>query len=502
MAILDELKKLYVDVRPLKKLVYTDGVTYEFPHGMYFACHAEFDTESSIFNSKLNKLGYESNDRVTLMIENATSRDPSEWNARLEKSETTNVYQFFNTKKMRAALRACDAGINVTEYCGIVPVFKNDPPCKYVTHYEIEMKEMRDRLAASNNIEIENFPNPWLPIDHTDGNEKWTAAQHELVDRYEIHKTDGAIRHIRTKNTLGPNTSTLGGMVDGKVVTVGFQRHRVYMWTFMKHKKREHQNIVDHIDGDHSNNAPWNLRWMSDAENQLARHSAATERVVPDAKMLHDTHGAPLDPKMWHGWTFHSNMWIMRPDNTVFIARSTKGMYPVIKASLKNATGEIERHYITCHQIVAFLHRIPTSDRASTHLETLKKSRDHFQTFDGTYFEYAQELKSCGLVIMHDDDNKANYTFKNLTIGTPSENQEARQDNPETTGRKRVDIIDTTTHKRVRACDSQIEAAEWLARPRPTISRDVRINRTLEAGSYRKTKRKSTGEMYHVVDAV
>lgn len=45
MAILDELKQLgYIDVRPLEKLVYTDGVTYEFPQGMYFACHADTET--------------------------------------------------------------------------------------------------------------------------------------------------------------------------------------------------------------------------------------------------------------------------------------------------------------------------------------------------------------------------------------------------------------------------------------------------------------------------
>ena len=499
MAAVAELKGRGYDVRPLEKLVYTDGVTYDFPQGMYFTCHAETDTESTIFNSDLKKLGYENNDRVILRIKNTTSRDPNEWNARRKKSKRTNVYHFFNTIKMRAALIASDAGVSITEFCGIVPVFKNTPPCSYVSHYEIETKKMRDRLTESNKIEIVNPPDPWLPIDHTDGNEKWTAAQHELVDRYEMHKTDGAIRHRETKNVLGPNTSTLGGMVGDAMITVHVERYRVYMWTFMKHKKREHQNIVDHIDGDRANNAPWNLRWMSDTENCLAKHSAMTKRVVPDMVALHETHGAPSDPKMWHGWTFHSNMWITRPDKTEFVAYSTEGTYPKIGANLKNASGKI--HNIKCHLIVAHLHRIPTSDRASDRLESLGKSRNHFLTFKGSYFEYARELKSCGLVIMHDDDDKANYTLKNLKIGTRSENGEARHANPETTGCKRVDLVDTTTHER-QTFDSQIEAAESLGRPKSTISSAVRINRTLEIGSYRVTTHKSTGATYYVVDAV
>jgi hypothetical protein len=501
-----ELNKLgYTDIRPLEKLVYTDGKTYDFPQGMYFACHKENDTETSIFNSKPKKLGFEGYDRVALRIDNATSHDPNEWNVRLEKSKTTNVSQFFNAKKIRAALRACDVGINITEYCGIVPVFKYDPPSSFVSHYEVEMKEMHDRLVSANKIKIENLPETWLAIKYSNGGRRgnknrWTAAHHEVVAMYEMRNTDGAIRHGKTKNILGENTSTLRGMVDGKLIMVGLERHRVYMHTFMEHTRRRGQDCVDHIDGNHTNNAPWNLRWMSTADNCLAKHTARTKCVVPDMVTLHETHGAPLDPKMWNGWTFHSNKWITRPDKSEFVAYSTKGTYPKIQASFKDENGEIEKHSIQCHLIVAYLHRIPTSDRASTHLETLKKSRDHFHTFDGTYFEYAQELKLCNLVIMHDDDNKANYRVSNLKIGTKSENQEARHANPETTGRKRVDIIDATTHKRIR-CDSQIEAAEWLGRFRKTISRDVSFNRTRGTGSYRITTHKSTGAKYYVVDA-
>ena len=507
MTILDELRKRgYLDVRPLEKLVYTDGKTYEFPQGMYFACHKETDTETTVFNSEPKKLGYEGRDCVELRIKNAASHDPSEWSTRLAKSKTTNVCQEFNTKKMLAALRAYDAGIQITEFCGIVPVFKYDPPSSFVSHYEIEMKEMRDRLISANKIQIENLPEIWLTIKYSNGGRrgrkhKWTAAHHELLSRYEMRNTDGAIRHGKTKKILGPNTSTLCGMVGSTTVTVRIERHRAYAHTFMEHSRRRGQDCVDHIDGDHSNNKPWNLRWVSDAENNLAKHTARTEYVIPDMVALHETHGAPSDPKMWHGWTFHSNKWITRPDKSEFVAYSTEGTYPKIGANLKNASGDIEIHKIKCHLIVAYLYRIPTSDRASTHLESLGKSRDHFHTFDGTYFEYAQELKLCGLVALHGDDNKSNYSFENLKIGTPSENAEARHDNPKTTLRKRVDIIDKTTHKRIRTCDSRTKAAEWLERPRTTISSDLRINRTREVGSYRVTTHKSTGVKYYVVDA-
>ena len=507
MKILDELKRLgYSDVRPLDKLVYTDGITYEFPHDMYFACHAESDTESTIFNSDLKKLGRKQDGKVNLMIRNATSHDPNEWNVRRQKSKKTNVYQFFNTKKIHAALRACDAGIQITEYCGIVPLFKYDPPSSFVSHYEIEMKQMRDRLISANKIEIQNLEEAWLTIKHPNGGRRgnknrWTAAHHEIVSRYEMRNTDGAIRHGETKNIVGPNTSTLGGMVGGTKITVNIERHRAYMHTFKEHTIRHDQDCVDHIDGNHSNNAPWNLRWVSEAENQLAKHTARTERIVPDMEVLHDIHGAPSDPKMWHGWTFFSNSWITRPDKSKFVAYSTEGTYPRIGTSLENANGEIETRHIKCHQIVAYLYRAPTSDRASTHLESLGKSRDHFQTFDGTYFEYAQELKSCGLVIMHGDDNKSNYSFENLKIGTKSENADARHDNPDTTLRKRVDIIDSKTHKRIRSCDSHTQAAEWLERSKRTISRNVRFNRTCEIGSYRVTKHRSTGVKYYVIDA-
>ena len=51
-------------------------------------------------------------------------------------------------------------------------------------------------------------------------------------------------------------------------------KHRAYMSTFKPHERRTHQDFIDHIDGDDSNNVPWNYRWVSIAENMLAKHAA------------------------------------------------------------------------------------------------------------------------------------------------------------------------------------------------------------------------------------
>ena len=56
------------------------------------------------------------------------------------------------------------------------------------------------------------------------------------------------------------------------------------------------------------------------------------------------------------------------------------------------------------------------------------------------------ELESMGtneLVVMHKNDNKQDFNPTNLKRGTSSENQLARQDNPDTTLRKRVRAIET-----------------------------------------------------------
>ena len=58
-------------VRPLDKITYTNGVTYIFYKGQYFACYDENEWKLVIFNSKGEKLGKTGSDRVGLTIKEA-----------------------------------------------------------------------------------------------------------------------------------------------------------------------------------------------------------------------------------------------------------------------------------------------------------------------------------------------------------------------------------------------------------------------------------------------
>lgn len=501
----------YIDVRPLEKLAYTNGITYTFEKGENFTCRKENDIESNIFNSNLKKLGASGSNNVVLKIKTAVPTRPatnpktSGWIERRAQSDSRKACQNFNTIKIRASIDAADDGIEVHENCGVVPVFTHAAPSSQVSHYAIEMKAMRDKLIAANKIMIESLSG-WFDLEYPSGGGRehdWTTDHDQVLALYQIQITDGAIRNKRTGQILTSKIPTLHGMINGKGIQVSISRHRAYMFSCMRHTKRGHQTDIDHIDGDHANNEPWNLRWVSKAENMLAKHCEMSERVVPDRETLVEKHGMPDDPKEWEGtgWTFHSNKWITRQDKSEFIARlnpDRKTHYPVIGATVED-NGETKFRLINCHLIVAYLYRIPPSPLASAHLETLGKSRAHFFTYGSTYFEYIAELKKCGLVIMHGDDDKANYSANNLRIGTRSENQTARHENPATTFRKRVNIIDPMDGKRIETVESQSKAAEWFGIKNAAISKAVRRNMTREIGTYMTTKNKKTGAKYVVV---
>ena len=154
---------------------------------------------------------------------------------------------------------------------------------------------------------------------------------------------------------------TLSATEKGTKIQMGVKKHRAYMSTFKPHERRTHQDVIDHIDGNDSHNVPWNYRWMSTAENCLAKHSGRAHRTDPDIEKLTSKYGEPSDAVEWNnGWTFHSNMWIFYPDKkTKDIKRIGAGReYPSIYMTLKDDTmGTMKLQTIKCHMIVAYLFR-------------------------------------------------------------------------------------------------------------------------------------------------
>ena len=500
-----ELKRRgYIFVQPLRKLLYTNGVTYYFKKGQYFTCYHENEWKSVIFNSKLKKLGRTRSDQLELRIERASATisyscvEPSAWCVETAKSDTVSMYIKFNTKKVRAALEAAESGIEVAEFCGIVPVFKDPAPSSEISCWAVETKKMRDMLIAFNETNIKSLVEKWELVKYLDENGNFA------FDKYEMRNTDGAIRRVDDKRLIVANVPTLSVTIDGNTTPKGVKRHRAYMSTFKMHERREHQTEIDHIDGDDSNNVPWNYRWVSRAENGFAKHSEMARRPVPDIDALSAKYGEPSDPVVWNGWTFHSNMWIIRPNKSRdkrFVALIGSGEYPSISVTLKDANDKMKERHIKCHFIVAvkYCADLKISKGTRKYLKAADLPAKYFAESPMTDVEFAAALKTGGLVIMHTDDDKSNYRLSNLKIGTLSENQLGRQDNPATTSRKRVKLIDVVSKKCIWIFGSYTEAAAFLGVTQSIVSNAARFNGTREMTTYRKTTNPKTGAKYYIV---
>ena len=485
----------YADVHALDELRYTNGVTYTFAKGMYFACRKEkYFGPVVIYNSRLAKLGEKCRDVVCLTFISAITTS-SKHKCPTQRNDTSIEIRAmtdsrigkktFNYIKVQASIDARRTGISIHETCGAIPIFTHPVPSSQVSHYKVELKEMRDRLITGNQVKFSALEEAWREICYPDGGlgdnkQNWTRAQYAVVRMFEIRNTDGAIRRKGSDKILGLNTKTLTNTIKTTVV-VSILRHRAYMWTWMAEERRTHQIEIDHIDGNTSNNYPWNLRWVSVTDNQLAKHSGMGKHVQAHMDIA-DASRADLGVEEWNGWKFYPNKVIERPNGEQFIARARPDEYPVIGVTIKDpATNELTVHRIKCHRIVAYLF-----------LE--------LPGFNGTYFEFRSELKRRGLVVRHyPDEDKNNYNTNNLVIGTFSENAHDRHDNPVTTSRKRVAVKDLESGKDIKTFASQTEAAEWFG---SCVSQAICINRSRSLGTYRATKNKKTGVKYAVVDAV
>lgn len=131
------------------------------------------------------------------------------------------------------------------------------------TNISWETLEMRRELAASNERRLEALPpDSWRPVRFR----RYSASGYEDLDysgTHEIDEKTAAIRRLR-------DGVVIKVQLNGQVALSKrlFCVWHAYLGVFHPEKQSEVCREVDHIDGDHTNNAPWNWRWICRSHNQ------------------------------------------------------------------------------------------------------------------------------------------------------------------------------------------------------------------------------------------
>ena len=325
--------------------------------------------------------------------------------------------------------------------------------------YAYETAADRQDLIESN---ARSLPDAWKPLVYTNKSTKFSKM-------YEMHGITGHIRRI-SKNPLKlhkPLNLNSNGRVNlygtggsGSNRTMIFS-HIAYLWTFKseERERRPDQTEVDHINGDHGDNRPQNLRWASRTENELYKFKQQAKRF--------DGHPAPKTMDLSKLTQF------LDTDILCGEARLRRGSDPIYVIYNKRTKkyrgsgvgdfGVDERHpypsiningkNYPVHCLVAYMSGIISYGE----LETMGTNE---------------------LVVMHKNDNKEDFNPENLARGTSSENQLARHDNPETTLRKRVRAIETldSGEECVTEYESRTAAARAVGGKKPSISSAIGRN--------------------------
>ena len=334
---------------------------------------------------------------------------------------TGSVTQFGKLRLYHAVLNPLpNAEIEIASgFRAVAYTFEATDPRRYA----YETAEDRTQLMEAN---ARSLPDAWKPLVYTN-------KSTEFSKMYEIHGITGHIRRISKNSSKSYKPLNLNSR--GRVCLYGtggrggsnrtmIAPHIAYMWTFKsaERERRLDQTEVDHINGDHGDNRPHNLRWASPTENKLYKFKQQAKRF--DGHLAPETMDLSKLTQFLDTDILCGNARLRRGSDPIYVIYNTRtkkyrstGDFLVTAEDPYPRININDKLYLV-HCLVAFMSGIISYDE----LETM-----------GTN----------GLVVMHSNDKKEDFRPINLKRGTSSENSLARQDNPQTTGRKRVRAIET-----------------------------------------------------------
>ena len=261
----------------------------------------------------------------------------------------------------------------------------------------------RANLVRFRRYVLDSTKNEWRVLVH-DGEE---------FELYDMNLRSGAIRNIRTRRILKPGADSQVILYRKNGTSVTIFSHRAYMFTFEADNRDADQTEIDHIDGNHRNNDPANLRWASPSENCMYKFTKAVSKQKTLQKFEGDLNTLKQFRKTgWYLGIVDGEYGIVDPDRYIhrvgdFLVTSRK-KYPTLKTGGK---------LYQVHRVVAYVEGIISK------------------------YEF-KNPKTCGFVVMHLFDDKEDFRPEELKRGTPAENNMARHDNLATTSRKAVRQLD------------------------------------------------------------
>ena len=289
------------------------------------------------------------------------------------------------------------------EICSGIRIVDHSLPETDARRYDWETPSDREELRRARQARLDDVPTDiWKPV-RCDG---------YTFDKYEISMKTGAIRITETKANIAEGAGThisRYSICIGKTIK-HICSYRAYMCTFESESRLPHQDQIDHINGDHMDNSPCNLRWASASENILYKFkaNALMEKGVPYTGDLRDL--KRFRDSNWYFGVIDGDYAVVdrKRMRRVGDFRSTlRAPYPCIR---------IRDRFYLIHRVAALVEGIISPEQ-----------------FDNPSKE---------AVVMHIDNDKTNFRPENLRLGTPSENNMCTQSNPLTTTRKRVRQLD------------------------------------------------------------